>query len=248
METNEASDAKNIERLWIPLCTVLVIAGVSSACTSIWGRNSNITLIAAAAAGAIAAVISYFLRNTKKKRIASLVICVCIFALSIGTGVFLSSDSWLVKKEWPSHNIGHITFSYPSQFKQHKTKEDLLANGTVSIYSNDNMNRLVTYIVYDFTDVHPELSDSLAGAVLSLLQTSHATFLSWSDDPDIKPNKVQTRFTYKYRGKPYTGTAFAYSEGDHYELLMFIPLQKQFSGEMLKRIESEIYTDATLID
>ncbi|HBG65769.1 MAG TPA: hypothetical protein DDW78_04800 [Treponema sp.] len=241
-EKTESPEKDAAYRMWPLLCAIIAGWGAGIACSAVWGRATNPrAVLLTAGATAIGALTGVALRRTKGMRAVSIAACIVIFAAAAGAGKFFASDSWIARSHWLRYEIGRTSFSYPATtFKERKVREDLLANGTVRIFSNENLNRYVCYMVYDFTDEHPELADTLESALTGMLAAYNATFVLWSDNVSVSDTEIRGRFAYTRGGKTYTGIAFAAADGDHYELLMFIPLRNQYSQAFMERIESEI--------
>lgn len=231
-------------RMWPLLCAIITGWGTAIGCSMAWGRATNpravLLGLAATAAGAL---IGIALRRTAGRRTLSLGISLILFAAATAAGKYLSSDTWIVQSKWPVHEIGRTSFAYPSTvFKERKVKDDLLANGSVSIFSNENLKRNVTYMVYDFSGDYPALAGCLESALVGMLAAYKAQFVMWDENAAISDTQIKARFAYTRMGNTYTGIAYAAADGAHYELVMFMPLAKAYSEAFLQRIESEIHT------
>ncbi len=246
-KTEESSETENqAKTVWTLLCATITGSGSALFCSLVWGRVSRpITLLITLGSVAVGAMLAFRLRNSKQKRKISLFVSLGIFAIFVAFGLYLASDFALVKRKWRVYNLGLTTFSYPADFKQKALPLNFLQNGEVFIFTNENAKRYATYMIYEFNDYYPELSESLSSAVLSLLSSFKATFDSWEENEESKANALKFRFNYTLHGKKYTGIAYAASDvvdeqNARYELLMFFPLKKKYSPKLMERIENEI--------
>ncbi len=244
----DEKEKKYLNNLWPVLCLWICSSGGMIFKSRVWERNSVtllsfITVVGLAVLGAVIGLITFKLG--KKAKITSLVICLLIFTSMITASSYLTSDRYIVKKEWPVHELDKITFAYPSVLKEKNLKGQLPDNADVKVLTNENMNRYVACYTYDFTRDKPTLESCVGNAVTAMLTRYGSKTLVWDKDTtEVSPTLVKGRFTYtnKLRNKTlsHTGFAFGYAEGSHYEIVMFLPLREQFSDDFMKKIEESI--------
>ncbi|MBO4319273.1 MAG: hypothetical protein J5857_02265 [Treponema sp.] len=231
------------EKGWPAVCTIICILGGTLAGTTLWGRQFNWKeILIVAGAALIGLILGFIFRNKGKSgKAVSFILCVIIFAGLVGSAKYITSDSYLVKKEWQKHAITKVHFSYPDVFKRYDLSDELKEKGTVKIYTTTKGKpRYAHYMEYDFTGDYPTLEESVANVVTSMAGSLRARGIEWDDNAEVTPTTVKARFTYTYNRKTFTGFAFGFEEGNHCEIVAFYPLKKQFSEAFLKKIEDSI--------
>ena len=244
----DEKDAEILKKLWPPLCIFICASGALILKSKVWGKNSFsliavIIVLTLIILGGIIGLISYKLG--KKAKITALVFCLLIFASSIAVSYYMTSDAYIVKTQWPVHELEKISFAYPTELKERTLKGAVPENAEVKLLTNENTNRYVACHIYDFKMDKPSLESCVDGAVTSILTRYGAETLIWdTESTEISPSIVKGQFTYtnKIRNKTFshTGFTFACAEGSHYEIVMFFPLRKQFSPAFMKKIEENI--------
>ena len=245
MEENK--DAETVKKLWPALCIIICAAAGMILSSNLWGRSFNLmSLLITLGLGALGAIVGFIsFRFGKKAKIASLIFCLLIFAGAIGYSKYMLSDSYIVKTDWPVHELEKISFAYPTELKERDLKGVLPENADVKVLTNENMNRYVACYTYDFFRDKPTLDACMENAVSSILTRYGAKTVIWDTDTTVvSKTLVKGRFTYtnKLRNKTlsHTGFAFGYAEGSHYELVMFFPLREQYSPDFMNKIEENI--------
>ena len=237
---NTQKEQNQSHAFWPALCALITIAGASLFSSTVWGRTQKPqTLLLTLALAVVGYLLGLTFRKTRVKRIISVIASLLVFVLCLILSRYFTSDHYICKKEWKEYSVGNTHFMYPS-LEWKKISEGIeLANGRVSMYTNENMNRYVCAFVYDFTVNYPELSDTTEGAIKAMLQNFKASFVSWDKiEPD--QSSLKMRFIYTRAGKSFTGIASAQENEGHYEILMFFPLKKQYSEEFMQKIEEGI--------
>ena len=226
------------------LCVIVMVASASMAGSIIWGRGmTGKSLLLIVVFAGIGAVLGRVLGGTTKGRVTAVSVCL-VLAIFINTGArYSTTDAWLLNSPWPEHTIGHTSFSYPAKFAQKKLPDSFIPNGTVRVFTNENTKRYASYMIYDFTGQFPSLEDSLSGSITAMLNGIGAVFEEWDDSAEMTTKAIRARFTYTLRNTSYTGLAFAYAEGAHYELLAFYPLRAAYPEAFLERISNSICVD-----
>ncbi|MBP5176714.1 MAG: hypothetical protein ILP07_12495 [Treponema sp.] len=244
----ENEDSEALKKLWPVLCALICVAGGMIFSSRVWGRT-NLSLLSIlinvglAGLGAVIGLITFKLG--KKAKIAALVFCLLILGTSLGLSKYMTSDAYIVKQDWPVHELDTLTFAYPTTLKEKNLKGVEPENADAKVLTNENMNRYVACYIYDFKRDKPSLEACVESAVTTILTRYGAKTLIWdTDTTTISPSVVKGRFTFtnKLRNKTYTHTGFAYghAEGAHYEIIMFYPLRKQYSEAFMNKIEESI--------
>ncbi len=245
MKEERENETSQFYPFWPALCALVMGAGASIFCATVWGRTQKVqTLAVTLLLATVGIVLGIFLRKTKKQRLISILVSIFLFASCISLSRFLTSDFYVSRREWKEYTLGDMSFLYPSLEWKKSTEGIELSNGRVSMYTNENMKRYVCAFVYDFTGSHPDLPDTTEGAINGMLQSFKAELTGWSN-VQAEDDFLKTRFTYTRGDKEFTGVAGASQDEGHYEIVMFFPLKKQYSEDFMQKLEEGILPKST---
>lgn len=232
---------------WRIILTVTVVGSLISKANQIKNIlpfNIHGTALAAIL-GAAGAFIGYGIYNLVKNKKPGIKIAAFVLVLLIlggSTVIFtkLSSDSYVVKKEWNVIKNGNLSFEYPDKLvKIDSIKTPENCEKMECFFNKGATDRFVMNFVFDFKDEPPAPEDSLSGGVLNALEKLKATDIEWID-PVFYEDAVTTKVKYKIGEKEHLGFGVVYFKDRHYETATFLPNTKDYSQEFLDRIIGSI--------
>ncbi len=203
----------------------------------------NGTLLAAII-GAIGALIGYGIYSLvkNKKIIYKIIAYILLLLILIGGTVIItkiSSDSYIVKKEWNLIKNGNLSFEYPNNFIELNLGEKPENIEKRAYFSDKKEDRFAMNMIFDFKTEPPAPEESLSGAILNVLENIKATEVEWIDS-QFYEDAVTTKVKYKIGKNERLGFGIIYFKDWYYELCLFLPYTKDFSEEFLNKIINSV--------
>ncbi|WP_428770442.1 hypothetical protein V1L52_01030 [Treponema sp. HNW] len=198
-----------------------------------------LTVLFAAVCGSAGAGIYAIVKN--KKILFKVIAYVCELALIFAAVLFLtklSSDKYIVKKEWKVVQNGEMSFAYPGEFVELKTDTGF-DNVHVQMFYDGKKDRLAFNGILDFENETLLPEDSLSAAILNPLENLGASNIEWFDT-EFYENAVESKVRYTTGKTDRIGYGFLYHREKHYEFCIFLPHTKNFSADFLEKIRTSI--------
>ena len=235
---------------WQVVFTVTTAVGVlqalSKVFTDLFPLKVNAVVSAAifGALGALAGGLLYGIVKNKKTRF-KIIAYVCELALIFGAVALsarLSSDDYIVQKEWKVIKNGSMSFEYPDDFFEFPD-ENRLAEPGMKIFNTKEEDRLAVNGIFEFKTVPPLPEESLSEGILNALEKMNATDIEWFDS-QFYEDAVESKVKYKIGKTERIGYGFLYNGGSRYEFCIFLPHTKSYSKRFLDKIKDSIRVDA----
>jgi hypothetical protein len=226
---------------WSIIYIVILVTGFPMLGKLIFSQVNAILI--SAICGGIGAMIGFGIYKlvAKKNVIVKMIGLLLEIVVLLGSIVLFSwinTDQQQIKRNWLTHNIGNISFQYPTKFQELKldTNNELCK---MRVFSDNHNDRIAMYLVYDFKENPVKMDESLEGSISNALNNIKATDIDYFD-VKYTPNTVEKNIKYKIGTKEYIGYGFIYNKENHFELVLFIPITKGFSPEYLDKIKKGV--------
>lgn len=200
--------------------------------------------------GGLIGFTGYYIAKSKARifkivsSITVLIISIAILVISLPSS---KTDQEIIKQDWISHKLGDIEFESPKKLTLLNNEVPASINWfykELSIYSDDNDERLTSFIKSKITVDTFKIEDAFSVTIDQMLKSAHENFENFELDVfNMDSNEISSMFSFTVNQQKMNGYGYMFKNDKKLESIWLIPLLKGFSKEYIEEFEAGIFVD-----